>query len=73
MDDKEFFRLFIVPIMVAGLAVILACGIWESWRPKVSKWGKRTSPHQAAVLHVPERIVWDGVEYDCVLREKEEE
>ncbi len=50
---------------------LIASAFWTSWRPEVSKWGERTSPHQAQVMHVPERIVWQGVEYDCVLREKE--
>jgi len=50
---------------------VITSASWTSWRPQVSKWGGRTSPHQARVMHVPERIIWEGVEYDCVLREKE--
>ncbi len=71
MNGRDIGNFLLSALIAAGCAVTLTCGIWESWRPQVSQWGERTSPHQAQVMHVPERIVWEGVEYDCVLREKE--
>ena len=67
-----FYLGILLGFIVLVWAVLLTCAAFTSWRPQVVEWGERTSPHQAAVMYVPERIVWEGVEYDCVLREKED-
>ena len=61
---------FAIAIIGAGVVVFILLLAWTFvWRPQVTKWRSK-SQHQAAPIEVPERIIWNGVEYDCVPREE---
>lgn len=73
MDNFRLQMVLLGAVIVVMLTFVITCEVLWAWRPLVSQWGERTSQHQAAPIEVPERIIWNGVEYDCVLREKEGE
>jgi hypothetical protein len=64
---------------MVAFAILSALAAWAitftafgHHRPKVAKWREEYTPYSAVPIEVPARIVWRGVEYDCVLVEGEE-
>jgi len=68
---REEFRISVISIVFAVAAFIFVFLATREERVKVTSWKTVHAPHQSAPVKIPARITWMGVEYECVLVEKE--